>query len=189
LKKPLFPVKYRKPTIEKLVGQKRHYPESLFDDDVDVAAGMGADEGDVDPVVAEVTAYKNLPLYVINKHKKNGIVDHFSLFAELRLTFPIHYVIFCMNVPALAVEANVKRTFSCAKGISDPNMLSSTLEDYVFIARNLNVYFPRNKPGMTDALIKKVKAKYITKYGGHLLAPTVLCLSVCIFSSCDRVIS
>ena len=50
---------------------------------------------------------------------------------QLRVQFPLHYVVFRQTSAHLPHEANVEQAFSRAGGVTDPNMDTGTLASMV----------------------------------------------------------
>ncbi len=104
----------------------------------------------------------------------DDIMDHYSLFTEMKNRFPLLFAVFRQVAPGIAHEANVERVNSTAQRLSDPNMNPETLRRYVYIARNADIY------GID---LKEVRQRYKDKYGALSLAPEkVNLLSPCVYT-------
>ena len=128
-------------------------------------AGSDAEEYGSDPVFNEVTQWKNLDRNLINKHKdKDGLVNEFALLYEVRLSFPLHYILFRQTASHIAHEANSERLFSLSGRLADPNMDPKELGIFAKLASNASVYKPSY-----DAILQRYMDKFSKQSTGGQL--------------------
>jgi len=88
-------------------------------------------------VEPEIRIFRSLTESVLSKFRdEDGIINHYALFTEQKSLLPLHYAVFRQTAPGITNEATCERVFSAAKGLSDPNMSSDTLSNYVYIRCN-----------------------------------------------------
>jgi DNA topoisomerase IA len=97
-----------------------------------------------------------MPQATIAAHiNTRGLVDEFALVSALKLTFPLHYIVFMQTSCHLAHEGDSESFFALSKHLTDPNMYASMLRALSKIAANQIVYKPTPD---------QVWAKYYEKY-------------------------
>ena len=132
----------------------------------------------------ELVTWRGLTQQELQPHfGEDNIINHYSLFTQLKDRFPLLWSVFRQAAPGISHEANVERVNSAAERLSDPNMNPQTLRRYVYIACNTDIY------GMD---FKAVRQRYIEKYGALSLLPlhnvsiislsTCVCMHVCMYA-------
>ena len=110
----------------------------------------------------EMARWKNLDRSSIKKHKDNdGLVNEFALLYEVRLNFPLHYILFRQTASHIAHEANSEQLFSLAGRLADPNLEPRELGVLAKIASNALVY----KPDYDD-ILQRYMDKFAKKNAG-----------------------
>lgn len=144
--------------------RKRHGMEQsavvmLISPPVAANSSISANDDAPDAVMAEVNAWDNLPMQLVEEHRdpSTGLVDEFALLFARRHQFPLHYFVFRQCASHLGHEANVEQLFSGAKHLSDPNMLPSFLRNLTKISANKSKYKPSEE---------QIWSMYQSKYSG-----------------------
>ncbi len=81
---------------------------------------------------------------------EDGVLNEFEMMCQLRILFPLHFVVFKQTVCHLAAEANVEQVFSRTGQLSEVNLDPDTLTDMVSIMVNKLAY----KPSVKDIMDK-----------------------------------
>ena len=81
---------------------------------------------------------------------EDGILNEFEMMWQLRILFPLHFVVFKQTACHLTVEVNVEQVFSRAGQLSEVNLDPDTLTDMVSIMVNKLAY----KPSVKDIMDK-----------------------------------
>ena len=164
------------------VGEKRQR-QALFEDD-DSRDEMPVDTSQplISTVDIELVTWRALTQQELNQHiGEDCIMNHYSLFTQLKDRFPLLFSVFRQVAPGISHEANVERVNSAAERLSDPNMKAEALRRYVVIARNTDIY------GLD---LKAMRQRYIQKYGGLSLPPhsnvsmVPPCMHACMYAVC-----
>jgi hypothetical protein len=81
---------------------------------------------------------------------EDGILNEFEMMWQLRILFPLHFVVFKQTTCHLTDESNVEQVFSRVGQLSEVNLDPDTLADMVSIMVNKLVY----KPSVKDIMDK-----------------------------------
>jgi len=81
---------------------------------------------------------------------EDGILNEFEMMWQLRILFPLHFVVFKQTVCHLTAETNVEQVFSRAGQFSEVNLDRGFLTDMVSIMVNKLAY----KPSVKDIMDK-----------------------------------
>ena len=81
---------------------------------------------------------------------EDGILNEFEMMWQLRILFPLHFVVFKQTACHLADESNVEQVFSRVGQLSEVNLDPDTLADMVSIMVNKLAY----KPSVKDIMDK-----------------------------------
>jgi hypothetical protein len=73
---------------------------------------------------------------------EDGILNEFEMMWQLRILFPLHFVVFKQTSCHLATESNVEQVFSRVGQLSDVNLDPDSLDDIVSIMVNKLEYKP-----------------------------------------------
>jgi hypothetical protein len=76
---------------------------------------------------------------------EDGILNEFEMMCQLRILFPLHFVVFKQTACHLAAETNVEQVFSRTGQLSEVNLDPDSLADMVSIMVNKLAYKPSVK--------------------------------------------
>ncbi len=82
--------------------------------------------------------------------EEDGILNEFEMMCQLRILFPLHFVVFKQTACHLAAETNVEQVFSREGQLSEVNLDPDSLADMVSIMVNKLAY----KPSVKDIMDK-----------------------------------
>ena len=74
--------------------------------------------------------------------EEDGILNEFEMMCQLRILFPLHFVVFKQTACHLAAETNVEQVFSREGQLSEVNLDPDSLADMVSIMVNKLAYKP-----------------------------------------------
>ena len=111
-----------------------------------------SESAEVDPVSDEIRRWSNLSEGECQRFvsAEDGILNEFEMMWQLRILFPLHFVVFKQTACHLAAEANVEQVFSRVGQLSEVNLDPDTLADMVSIMVNKLEY----KPSVKDIMDK-----------------------------------
>ena len=111
-----------------------------------------SEPAEVDPVSDEIRRWSNLSEDECQRFvsAEDGILNEFEMMWQLRILFPLHFVVFKQTACHLATEANVEQVFSRTGQLSEVNLDPDTLTDMVSIMVNKFTY----KPSVKDIMDK-----------------------------------
>ena len=93
---------------------------------------------------------------------EDGVLNEFEMMCQLRILFPLHFVVFNQTECHLTVETNVEQVFSREGQLSEVNLDPDTLADMVSIIVNKHEY----KPSVKD-IMDKYYEMYCVKNEGR----------------------
>ncbi len=107
---------------------------------------------EVNPVSDEIRRWSNLSEGECQSFVsgEDGILNEFEMMWQLRILFPLHFVVFNQTTCHLGAEVNVEQVFSRVGQLSEVNLDPDTLDDMVSIMVNKLVY----KPSVEDIIDK-----------------------------------
>ena len=108
------------------------------------------ESAEVDAVSDEIWRWSSLSEDECQRFVEDGVLNEFEMMWQLRILFPLHFVVFKQTACHLAAEANVEQVFSRAGQLSEVNLDPDTLADMVSIMVNNLVY----KPSVKDIMDK-----------------------------------
>jgi hypothetical protein len=110
---------------------------------------------EVDTVSDEIRRWSSLSEGFVSA--EDGILNEFEMMWQLRILFPLHFLVFKQTACHLAAKANVEQVFSRAGQLSEVNLDPDALTDMVSIMVNKLAY---------KTSVKDIMDKYYEMFRG-----------------------